>query len=103
MQRFRPALPILIAAAALIVLAALASLAFGRGIDEDRAVAKVGDEEISKQDFSRWLNAAAKAQQPAGGGAAPTVPDPPDYENCIQAKQRQPTAPGAPKPNPDAL
>jgi foldase protein PrsA len=51
------------------------------------AVAKVGDETITQDKFTKWLTAAVKSQ--AQGGAA-TVPDPPDYSKCVAAKKKQP-------------
>jgi foldase protein PrsA len=51
------------------------------------AVAKVGDETITKDEFTKWLTAAVKSQ--AQGGAA-VVPDPPDYAKCVAAKKKQP-------------
>jgi foldase protein PrsA len=51
------------------------------------AVAKVGDETITQDEFTKWLTAAVKSQ--AQGGTA-VVPDPPDYTKCIAAKKKQP-------------
>ncbi len=51
------------------------------------AVAKVGDETITQDEFTKWLTAAVKSQ--SQGGAA-TVPDPPDYSKCVAAKKKQP-------------
>jgi len=51
------------------------------------AVAKVGDETITQDEFTKWLTAAVKSQ--AQGGAA-TVPDPPEYSKCVAAKKKQP-------------
>jgi foldase protein PrsA len=51
------------------------------------AVAKVGDDTITQDEFTKWLTAAVKSQ--AQGGAA-TVPDPPDYTKCVAAKKKQP-------------
>jgi parvulin-like peptidyl-prolyl isomerase len=51
------------------------------------AVAKVGDETITQDEFSKWTTAAVKSQ--AQGGQA-TVPDPPDYTKCVAAKKKQP-------------
>ena len=51
------------------------------------AVAKVGDETITQDEFTKWLTAAVKSQ--AQGGAA-TVPDPPDYAKCVAAKKKLP-------------
>ena len=62
------------------------------------AVAKVGDTVIKKEEFDHWLQAAAQGQQPPGTGGEVVVPDPPDFTECIDAKKKQPTPPGAPKP-----
>jgi foldase protein PrsA len=51
------------------------------------AVAKVGDDTITQDEFTKWLTAAVKSQ--AQGGTA-TVPDPPDYAKCVAAKKKQP-------------
>ena len=51
------------------------------------AVAKVGDETITQDEFTKWLTAAVKSQ--AQGGAA-IVPDPPDYKKCVAQKKKQP-------------
>jgi foldase protein PrsA len=51
------------------------------------AVAKVGDETITQDEFTKWLTAAVKSQ--AQGGAA-VVPDPPDYSKCVAQKKKQP-------------
>src|SRR5881397_1591741 len=60
------------------------------------AVAKVGDSVITKADFDKWLNTAAKGQ--AQGGQA-TVPDPPDYSTCVATLRKQPLPTGGKKPN----
>ena len=51
------------------------------------SVAKVDDATITKQEFDKWLKTAATGQ--AQGGAA-SVPDPPTFRKCIDAKQKQP-------------
>jgi foldase protein PrsA len=51
------------------------------------AVAKVGDDTITQDEFTKWLTAAVKSQ--AQGGSA-VVPDPPDYAKCVAAKKKQP-------------
>jgi len=51
------------------------------------AVAKVGDDTITQDEFTKWVTAAVKSQ--AQGGDA-TVPDPPDYAKCVAAKKKQP-------------
>jgi foldase protein PrsA len=53
------------------------------------AVAKVGDETITQDEFTKWMTAAVKSQS-QGTGTAATVPDPPDYAKCVAAKKKQP-------------
>jgi foldase protein PrsA len=62
------------------------------------AVAKVDDAVIKKEDFDHWLQAAAQGQQPPGAGGEVVIPDPPDFTECIAAKQKQPAPPGSQKP-----
>ena len=79
-------------------LAAVALSACGNDVPPN-GVAKVAGETIEKSEFNRWLNAAAKGQQPAQGvGAAPVAPDPPSFTKCIAAKQQQPAPKGSKKP-----
>ena len=62
------------------------------------AVAKVGDTAISKPMFDHWLAAAARQQASGQPGQPPgqtVVPDPPNFTNCIAAKERLPV-PGPP-------
>ncbi|MEA2331281.1 MAG: foldase protein PrsA [Thermoleophilaceae bacterium] len=78
---------------AIAVLAA--TLAIGCGNDvPPNAVAKVGDETISQDEFDRWVETAVKGQ--AQGGAA-VVPDPPDFTKCVAAKKKAPVAQGQAK------
>ena len=67
------------------------------------AVAKVGDEVIERSEFDHWLNAAARSQQPPGGGQEVAVPDPPNFEKCVEARSKQPTPRGATKPSAEDL
>jgi foldase protein PrsA len=94
--------PVLLAA-----LAAVALAASGCGKDvPSGSVAKVGDTEITKEQFNHWLTAAARQQaqgQPGQEAGAVTVPDPPNFTKCVQAKQGQPTPKGAAKPQPAQL
>ena len=88
-----------LAAAALVVAGC-----GGSGVPSD-SVAKVGDKEITKEEFNHWLTAAAK-QQAQTTGQKPedvVVPDPPTYEKCIAAKEQQKVPKGVPKPKPDDL
>ena len=55
------------------------------------AVAKVGDETITQDEFNKWVETAVKSQ--AQGGSA-VVPDPPDYTKCVAAKKKAPTPSG---------
>jgi foldase protein PrsA len=84
---------LLACAAALAGVAALAGC--GNNVPSG-AVAKVGDEEISKTEFDKWLKSAS-AGAAAGGQAA--QPDPPDFKKCVAAKQTQPQPQGGKKPS----
>ncbi|HEX8054953.1 MAG TPA: peptidyl-prolyl cis-trans isomerase [Thermoleophilaceae bacterium] len=94
--------------ALLAAIAAVALVATGCGNDVPAgAVAKVGDKEIKKSEFNRWLQAAARqqAQSQPGQAAAPvSVPDPPNFTKCIDAKRKStPPAQGAAPPNNEQL
>ena len=64
------------------------------------AVAKVGDSTITQDEFDKWLKTAAKGK--AQGGTA-AVPDPPDFEKCVAAKEKTPVPKGQKQPTDDAL
>ena len=64
------------------------------------AVAKVGDETITQDEFNKWLETAVKSQ--AQGGSA-VVPDPPDYTKCVAAKKKAPAPTGQGKQTDAAL
>jgi foldase protein PrsA len=66
------------------------------------AVAKVGDEEITQDEFDKWLAIAVKGQG-QGQGAAAAVPDPPEYTKCIAAKKKTPVPKGEERPSDEAL
>jgi foldase protein PrsA len=53
------------------------------------AVAKVGDDTITQDEFTKWMTAAVKSQS-QGTGQTAAVPDPPDYAKCVAAKKKQP-------------
>jgi foldase protein PrsA len=87
----------------LLVLGLGAALVTGCGSSDDvpsGAVAKVGDEEISQEDFDKWLKTAVSGQ--AQGGPA-VVPDPPEFTKCVAAKRDQPVPKGQEKPAGPAL
>ena len=67
-----------------------ALVAAGCGGDDvpSDAVAKVGDTVITKQQFDRWFENAAKSQAQQPGGSA-VVPDPPSYAKCIAGLKSQ--------------
>jgi foldase protein PrsA len=80
-------------------LSAIAISACGNEVPSG-AVAKVGDESITQEEFDKWFNAVSK-QQAAQGGAA--VPDPPDYKKCVAAKKKQPAPQGQKTPSDSEL
>ncbi|HEY1595546.1 MAG TPA: peptidyl-prolyl cis-trans isomerase [Thermoleophilaceae bacterium] len=74
----------------------------GSGVPSN-SVAEVDGTPITKTDFNHWLDVAAKQSVPAGSTAAPAIPDPPDYTQCVAALQKQPVAKGQKKPSAAAL
>jgi foldase protein PrsA len=86
--------------AALLTLGAAAVVACGSDSVPSGAVATVSDEEISQDEFDKWMKTAVSGQ--AQGGEA-VVPDPPDFARCIAAKKEAPTAKGQEKPTNAAL
>jgi foldase protein PrsA len=74
----------------------------GCGGDEvpSGAVAKVGDTEISEEQFDKWLKTAVAGQ---AQGAAAVVPDPPDFAKCVAAKKKSPVGGGEGKQPDSAL
>jgi foldase protein PrsA len=92
-----------------LLLLALAAVLVASGCGSDDVpsgdVAKVGDADITKAEFTHWFTASVK-QQAQSTGQKPgdvVVPDPPNYTKCIAAKQKQPVPKGVPKPDPKAL
>jgi len=61
----------------------------GSGVPSD-SVATVDGTPIKKTDFNHWLSVAAKQSAAPGSTAAPAVPDPPNYTNCVATLQKQP-------------
>jgi len=66
------------------------------------SVVRVDDGTIKRSTFDHWISIAAKSSQPPGGGAAPTIPDPPDYAKCIAAKRTTAPKPAKGQPKPSA-
>jgi foldase protein PrsA len=81
---------------AVVGLSALAFSACGGDDVPSGAVAKVGDETITQDEFDKWLRTAAQGQ--AQGGAA-AAPDPPSFEKCVATKKKQPLPKGQQKPS----
>jgi foldase protein PrsA len=61
------------------------------------AVAKVGDEVITQDEFDKWLKTASAGQ--AQGAGAPAPPDPPDFERCVASRKKQPVPKGQERPS----
>jgi foldase protein PrsA len=86
---------------ALAVLGLSAAVVSACGNDvPPNAVAKVGDETITQEEFNKWVETAVKSQ--AQGGTA-VVPDPPDFTKCVAAKKKAPAPSGQGKQSDSAL
>ncbi len=83
-------------ALAAIGLSALAFIACGNDVPSG-AVATVGDETITQDEFDKWLQTASQGQAQGSGAAA--VPDPPDFEKCVAAKKKLPVPKGQQQPS----
>ena len=59
------------------------------------AVATVDGNDITKSEFTHWLDVAAKS----GGQQATAIPKPPDYKACIAAKRKALPKPAKGQPN----
>jgi foldase protein PrsA len=59
------------------------------------AVAKIGDETITQEEFDKWVETAVKSQ--AQGGQV-VVPDPPDFTKCVAGKKKTAVPEGQKKP-----
>jgi foldase protein PrsA len=79
---------------ALLGVSATAIAACGNDVPPN-AVAKVGDETITQEQFDKWVSTAVKSQ--AQGGAV-VVPDPPDFQKCVAGKKKTPVPEGQKKP-----
>jgi foldase protein PrsA len=80
-------------------LSAAAFTACGNDVPPN-AVAKVGDETITQDEFNKWVTTAVKSQ---AQGASAVVPDPPDFKKCVAAKKQAPTPQGQGKQTDAAL
>jgi parvulin-like peptidyl-prolyl isomerase len=78
---------------ALCALVLTAALAAGCGGVPGNAVATVDGSAISKADFNHWLNVAAKSS-----GTGGTVPDAPNFTQCVAAKRKTTPKPAKGQP-----
>src|SRR3954447_19289912 len=86
-----------------IAVPAAALSACGSDSVPGNSVAKVDDETITNAAFQHWLKVAATSSQQGQEqkpGAAPQIPQPPDFAQCVAAKQKSAPKPakGQPKP-----
>jgi foldase protein PrsA len=87
--------------AVLLTLGAAAFVACGSDDSvPSGSVAKVGDEEITQEQFDKWLKTAVSGQ---AQGAATVVPDPPDFKECVAAKKKAPLPKGQKQQSDSAL
>jgi foldase protein PrsA len=86
---------------ALAVLGLSAAVVSACGNDvPPNAVAKVGDETITQDEFNKWVETAVKSQ---AQGSTAVVPDPPDFTKCVAAKKKAPAPSGQGKQSDSAL
>jgi foldase protein PrsA len=91
-----------LAALCVLLLPVLVAAGCGDSVPGN-AVAKVGDETITKKQFDHWMNIAAiSAQGPAQGDQAPEVkiPQPPEFTECVAEKQKTAPKPAKGQPEP---
>ncbi|MGI8749659.1 MAG: peptidyl-prolyl cis-trans isomerase [Thermoleophilaceae bacterium] len=88
--------------ATVALVTACAAVVAGCGSDVPaNSVAKVGDSNITKEEFNRWLKNAASGQ--SQGGPA-VVPDAPEFKSCTATLKKQAAGQkGAPKQSDAAL
>ncbi len=79
---------------ALLGVATTAIAACGNDVPPN-AVAKIGDETITQEEFDKWVETAVKSQ--AQGGQV-VVPDPPEFDKCVAGKKKAPAPEGQQKP-----
>jgi foldase protein PrsA len=87
------------ASLAALLLGALVFAACGNEVPSG-AVAKVGDDTVTQEEFDKWLAIAVKGQ---GQGGTAAVPDPPDFTKCVEAKKKTPVPKGEERPTDEAL
>ena len=95
----RTALPVV----ALLVVAVLGVSACGGGGVPGNSVATVGDQTIKRDTFDHWMKIIAISQagqsNPAAAKTA-TVPDAPDFKQCIAEKKKTAAKPAKGQPEP---
>src|SRR3954463_11207809 len=93
----------LILAVGAIAVPATALSACGGDSVPGNAVAKVGDEAITNNDFNHWMRVAAISSQGAQPGektTAPAIPQPPDFAACVANKKKTAPKPAKGQPTP---
>jgi foldase protein PrsA len=88
---------------AFFVVAALGITACGGDNVPGNAVARVGDDSITKTTFNHWLNVAAisaQGQTNPGAKTKPQIPQPPDFTACIAQKKKTAPKPAKGQPEP---
>jgi foldase protein PrsA len=95
-----PALLKSLLSVAVVGLGAMAVTGCGSDEVPSGAVAKVGDSEITEEEFNKWMESAVVGQ--AQGGKA-VVPDPPEFTKCVANKKKAPAAEGQGKQSDAAL
>jgi foldase protein PrsA len=95
----RTALPVV----ALLVIAVLGVSACGGGGVPGNSVATVGDQTIKRDTFDHWMKIIAISQagqsNPAAAKTA-TVPDAPDFQQCVADKKKTAPKPAKGQPEP---
>ena len=79
---------------ALCALGAIAAVATGCGGVPGNAVAEVDGNAIDKEEFNHWLNVAAKSSGQPGA----SVPDAPEFTECIEQKRKTTPKPAKGQP-----
>src|SRR4051794_7108624 len=85
---------------AFFVLPLVLSACGGGGVPGN-AVVKIGDDSIKTEEFNHWMQVAAQSQQQQTGATGKaSIPDAPDFKQCIANKRKTAAKPakGQPKP-----
>jgi foldase protein PrsA len=86
--------------AVFLTVGAAAVVACGSDAVPSGSVAKVGDEEITQDEFDKWLKVGLMGQ---AQGAPVVTPEPPEFTKCVAAKKKTPLPKGQKPPSDAAL